>query len=235
MSIENIPHLSKNDIEEKSLQMLTKFRKEIFLNPQSTPILEFVQDLQENYKVNFYFNLDLGYSKNGKKILGQFCTNPYIIRIDKILYEDKRFKFTIAHELGHLVFHRKLKFSQDEYEIFTETEINYNTGKKNLKSDRDWIEWQANYFASCFLMPKLNFQKALINVQEKLGITKNLGIIYLDNKTYNTRDFERTKEELSHIYMVNKINIEYRLFDLDLINDQRKLKLKNIGQLLREL
>ncbi|MBK7160589.1 MAG: ImmA/IrrE family metallo-endopeptidase [Ignavibacteria bacterium] len=235
MSIQNIPILKKEQIEDKSNKMLLDFRKEIFLTPQHTPILEFVNHLQQNFDIIFQFNQSLGNSSNGKKILGQFRTNPYTIKIDTILTDDKRLKFVLAHELGHLVFHRNLKFSQEEYEIFTETEIDFNTGKKNLVTDRDWLEWQANYFASCFLMPQNSFENALLNVQSNLGIIKNSGIIYLDNQHNNINDFDRIKSEMSKIFMVNKTNIEYRLFDLNKINDQRNLKVKNVWQLINEL
>ena len=75
------------------------------------------------------------------------------IYVDKRLYDDdnyyKRVRFTIAHEIGHLVLHRSkiemMKFdSEDEWKNF------------RIKLDNNsliWFEWQANEFAGRLLVP----------------------------------------------------------------------------------
>ena len=75
------------------------------------------------------------------------------IYVDKRLYDDdnyyKRVRFTIAHEIGHLVLHRSkiemMKFnSEDEWKNF------------RIKLENDsliWFEWQANEFAGRLLVP----------------------------------------------------------------------------------
>ena len=71
----------------------------------------------------------------------------------------------MAHELGHNVYHTK-KFAEPDYSnqllLFEEEPkksfaITCHRDKiENLEyaPAKDWIEWQADYFASCFLMPK---------------------------------------------------------------------------------
>ena len=74
---------------------------------------------------------------------------------------------TIAHEIGHWV----LQVNRDEVEIFYEQRKMNSNAKKNegiflcrlaseqldrysLNNQENWVEWQAQYFASCLLMPR---------------------------------------------------------------------------------
>ena len=79
-------------------------------------------------------------------------------------YKENRLRTTLLHELGHVVIHdplwqrefKKLQLPFDTKEhriqickrktLFSKNEPNYE--------NYDWMEWQANYFASAFLMPK---------------------------------------------------------------------------------
>jgi hypothetical protein len=60
-----------------------------------------------------------------------------------------RNRFTIAHELGHFVLHS-------------------NLGKKEIwvaRGGTGRTEWEANWFAGAFLMPKVTFQEKLSRMQ----------------------------------------------------------------------
>ncbi|BAY17899.1 hypothetical protein NIES21_37410 [Anabaenopsis circularis NIES-21] len=112
---------------------------------------------------------------------------------------------TIAHEIGHWVLH----INQEDISILSEN-INVNSNKKNqaisffCRSASSTIdkfeamEWQAQYFASCLLMPRYVLQKLctgrnltswshLYLIKDELGVTisnlinrlQNLGWIYL--------------------------------------------------------
>lgn len=72
-----------------------------------------------------------------------------------------RSRFDLAHELGHLILHRSL--TNDELEI-----------KGMLKK----VEDQANYFASCFLLPEHTFAKEIYSTDEKslLAIKERWGV-----------------------------------------------------------
>lgn len=88
--------------------------------------------------------------KIGTKKVDAFSTwrngIPYIF-----LGDDKdsavRLRFDLAHELGHLILHK-------------------NIDKEELEEDKelyDKIEYQANYFASAFLLPMATFNKEVIS------------------------------------------------------------------------
>jgi len=232
--IKGIQNLSREDIELKVLEVLEYFKKEILDHPCETPILEFVQQLQKEGRIIIDLTKDLGNTSKGKKILGLFNLKPRGIFIDRSLIDDIRFNFTLSHEIGHLVLHRKLIFEQEEYEGIQDTEYDMISGKHILKTDRDWIEWQANYFGSAFLMPKQTFNIAVRQIQDRMGITRNRGMIYLDNTNTSIRDLEHIKTELKKIFMVNVTNIEIRLNDLGILNDQRLKNVNHISRLFKE-
>jgi Zn-dependent peptidase ImmA (M78 family) len=62
-----------------------------------------------------------------------------------------RDRFTIAHELGHFILHYVYKRQLDPE----------NAPEKMvaLRRDSDVVEWEANWFAAAFLMPKEEFEE----------------------------------------------------------------------------
>jgi Zn-dependent peptidase ImmA (M78 family) len=65
-------------------------------------------------------------------------------------YQEARFRFTLAHEIGHLMLHKNmykdLSFSSPE---------EWKSIQLRMKDDaRQWFEWQANCFAGLVLVPR---------------------------------------------------------------------------------
>lgn len=75
---------------------------------------------------------------------------------------------TIAHEIGHWILHQ---VNQNEGEtLYEQRKMNYNVEKNgdtflcrlaseqldrySLNNQANWVEWQAQYFAGCLLMPR---------------------------------------------------------------------------------
>jgi Zn-dependent peptidase ImmA (M78 family) len=120
---------------------------------------------------------------------------------------------TIAHEIGHWMLHinqdeadglvKQLEFSFDclaSEELFLCRNVTDKIEKISRKTQNDWREWQAQYFASCLLMPRhileqtrkgRNLQKwnHLYPIADELGVTisnlvnrlKDLGWINIPN------------------------------------------------------
>ena len=78
-----------------------------------------------------------------------FCIDAFIAANFKIMYVDSdefekesyRYKFSVAHELGHFVLHRE-----------------YADGLEDLNG---YAEFQANYFAGCLLVPENGLTRIL--------------------------------------------------------------------------
>lgn len=231
-----VPLLSANDIEKKAEEVIEFFQPEILYAPCETPLLSFVDETSNKFDFTYDLSSDLGNNSYNHKVLGKFCFKPRAIFIDKSVDGDLRQKFILAHEFGHLVLHRNILVKRDEYvnADIEDVDWDFSTGKKILVSARDWLEWQANKFASAILMPRATLYAALIRVQKSLDIHRNLGQIYLDEQKYSFRDFQLTLEKLQEIYQVTKTNLEFRLNDLGLLIDTRGKNTKHISELFME-
>jgi len=94
-------------------------------------------------------------------VLGATYVESKLICINERLFEhssEGRLVFTCAHEAGHWVLHRQYVDAQ---------------GKRNSKDDaivcklsdaKEPIEWQADYFAACLLMPEKEIREAFQKV-----------------------------------------------------------------------
>jgi len=64
-----------------------------------------------------------------------------------------RYNFTVGHETGHLQLHRAyLEKNRDQQELFTVDQSPTVVCRSSQAKER--IEWQADFFSSCLLMPK---------------------------------------------------------------------------------
>lgn len=231
-----IPQLSSNDIEMKAEEVIEFFRPEVLRGPCQTPIESFAEETALRFSFVFDSSRDLGQSSFGHKILGMYSFQPRMILIDKSLAENPRRFFTLGHEYGHFVLHRNLIIKKKGYSDMdiSDTEHDLVTGKKVLSTPRDWLEWQANRFASAILMPRATIHDALVSVQDSLGIRRNLGRIYLGPVGYSILDYQGTILGLQHIYKVTRTNLRFRLKELGLLIDTRRKDVKHISELLRE-
>ena len=117
-----------------------------------------------------------------------------------------RKNFTIAHELGHYFLSHQLKqnaFYCSDNEIVEEG------------AWKDPIEQEANYFASCFLMPEQKVKTAFLNMLANSKKTKIKDFLLVKNDaTYST--WIGIKEELTKRYGVSEAALRYRLQGLQL-------------------
>ncbi|QDH19557.1 helix-turn-helix domain-containing protein [Saccharibacillus brassicae] len=108
-----------------------------------------------------------------------------------LLSDDKtaaRSRFDIAHELGHLVLHSKIK--QSEF---------------NLKANYKLIESEANRFASAFLLPSSSFGSEIIsNSLEHLVALKRRWKVSIQALAYRAHSIGYF-EEHQHIYLRRKL------------------------------
>lgn len=230
----NIPILSRDNIELKSEEVIEYFYPNTLDKPQKTPIELICKSLNTQFNIQFDFGCDLGNSDSGRKILGKFIFKPQSILIDDSVINTIRFPFILAHEIGHLVLHRNISYIKSNYKDIVDTEIDFVSGNKILQTDRDWIEWQANRFASSFIMPRQTISIAVIMVQQKMGINHNIGQVYVSKESSSIRDFNNLLSEVAAIYDVNKTNVENRLSDLGILIDHRLKDVKHISELFKE-
>lgn len=214
--IEGLKKLSSNEIEEVTIGLL----KELNDEQSSLNIANLIKYMDDKYRVKIYYNESLG-DINNTKILGLFNASEKSIYIDDNI-QPERFKFVLCHELGHFFLHKNLKVNQEVYDDFKDSEYSFESQKYKLVNDKNWIEWQANKFASNLLMPRGTFLEKFLQFRVgKLEIVNNPQYIYLDEQEDNKSYYNKTVEYLSKYFKVNKTNVKYRIEDLGLIIHSR--------------
>ena len=114
---------------------------------------------------------------------------------------------TIAHEIGHWVLHinqdeadgltEQLELSlgmEDAARLFLCRSTNDKIFQSNIKSQLDKIEWQAQYFASCLLMPRYILEEKrrhrdLTNWRHLYAMADDIGVT-ISNLTNRLKDLQ---------------------------------------------
>jgi Zn-dependent peptidase ImmA (M78 family) len=138
-----------------------------------------------------------------------------------------RERFTLAHELAHhLLAHGTYMSGEscDEYDFALLQDA------QALGPDVIRMEYQANIFASCLLMPHTGFIGNFRQITNWLDIpNRGFGELYLDNQTCNYVEYERVTGELMKFYGVSRAAVSIRLQSLGLLHDVRAESGKYLG------
>lgn len=214
-SLSQIERLSKENIENFAQNILSKINPAILNGIANLSIEKLNCFLKTEYDITVYedqtvydlFKLDIkGYCDPKKR---EIYINQEIAGTDNHL-------FTLAHEFAHILLHADTGLNQSDYNSLEDSKFNPLTRKHNLENDKNWIEWQANQFASALLMPKDALKMRLILNQKLLGINR-VGQLFLDDQECNKFDYIKITSELSSFFNVSKAMLKYRMDDLDLI------------------
>jgi len=155
-------------------------------------------------------NVKLREIDDNEKFLGAFLKSPktgipYIF-VNKNIDNVGRKNFTLSHELGHFVLQHYLhttSFFCKENDIKEEGEVNSEQEK------------EANYFASCFLLPKEKIKKEFIrqlqwhtkdNSSEFLAVSRDKSYSY----------WKAISSKLMENFSVSEIALKIRLTELGL-------------------
>jgi len=128
-------------------------------------------------------------------------------------------QFTVAHELGHYLLGHG-QYMQQEFCGGSDIDRDGRFGM--LAQDIARMEWQANRFASALLLPREQLAVSLAGLIQLHGITnRGYGVLYVDNDPWNLRTFISITESLASEFGVSRSVVEYRLKNLNLLNDKR--------------
>jgi Zn-dependent peptidase ImmA (M78 family) len=238
-----IEHLSREYIDAKVEKVFTHFFPDFRKRPIPPSVCDIALALQRGDKIPsripFSFDCDLGIAPNGKKILGRFDFATRAVLVDPSLaYDSSRFRWTLSHEIGHLVLHRhlardKIKISDAPAIVDTRTALRF--GKKARSSEREWIEWQANEFAAAMILPRIQLYRELLRYQEKELHLGRRGFIYVDDQPENRNLYYQTIAHLAQFFTTSRIVLHRRLHDLRLLQDNRPENRARIGYLMKSL
>lgn len=130
-----------------------------------------------------------------------------------------RENFTLAHELGHH-FLGHSRYMNGEYCDASDFETNEGTEK--WLEDIRRMEWQANDFAACLLLPRDALVADFLSLAQMHGLKDHgFGILFLDNQPCNKANYYLVMNPLRSMYKVSRTALNIRLQGLGLLNDAR--------------
>ena len=202
-SNQGVSRLSRMDIERLAYNQLAAYNQALLAQPG---ILD-IDDFAENF---LGINLDFIELSNNGSILGMVAFSDCVVPVydseqnemrshavkagtvlidsNTIKKHEYRGKFTIAHECAHWLLHRPTCHAQSII-----------CRKSGTTNNIDWMEWQADNFASALLMPAVavhTFMKNYVSEQresmkmmyqmlgERYAITKREQIIRIAAYTF---------------------------------------------------
>lgn len=196
------PFLTYRDVSKKAEQFCNKYnaRNEIPVPIEEIIELDFEMDVIPIPGLRDSFELD-----------GFISSNLSEITVDNDLFEnDKligRYRFTLAHELGHRILHENFIRNLQIHSI-----ADIKDFYSGIEEDQyGWLEKQANWFAGLVLVPPENLEKDFIEVCSKLNLAN------LQFNALNPGSMETIYENLAQPYAVSSAVIECCLREQKLI------------------
>lgn len=193
--MDKVDILSRTLIDDEAKKFLIKYRPDALKEATKLDLENLIendlglnidyQNLDENHQILGATIFKDGYMNvynNGEKELKKFSKNTMVfdIKLSEDYKQEGRFLFTLAHEIGHWILHRKHFFIDEQQNIFDLLEDESRDNfiicvKRNesamlfvrKKTPEEWIEWQADNFASSLLMPKDIFKTTYEHLKEE--------------------------------------------------------------------
>ncbi len=218
-----VPFIGQEELEQRTERVRRYFLGENF-NYQEVDLEIICDYLSQHHNVVFMYKQDLGVDSSGREVLGKFSTDTMTVYISNTLEKNThRWRYTVAHELGHLILHRRLDLPSI-IGTHLETGQDFSRSSKTQQSDViRRLEWQANAFASFLLLPRDGVLKIVVDSLEIMGVQKfSHGVIFVDEQQCNIQPFLEILSRISNEFNASKIVVEYRLAQLRILNDQRK-------------
>lgn len=219
-----MPTLSRESIEKIAHAELNKIDVKCLLEAGVISVSEIETYVKEQ------LGLTIELLPQGSDLLGACSISNKIIWIHPSIKDSNRYLFILAHEIGHYLLHTDVVIDQDTYEYFSDPEVNFITKKSTFDNPKQWIEWQANCFASEFVLPKAVLYSRLVRLQRYLKLKE--GIVYLDDQPENRANFYELITLLSKLFHVSKTSVIYKLKEMNLLKDNSRLQ--SIGQIIAE-
>ncbi|MDR1181720.1 MAG: ImmA/IrrE family metallo-endopeptidase [Bacteroidales bacterium] len=215
----DIPFITNDRINE----IVQRLENRNVYNGLKLDIDNTIQLLEDIYQMKFYIDVN-----DDEDYLGKISFNPLYIKISNKARVDKnRWRFTIAHEIGHLILHSKiLKERINEKSDTEQTLFEYYQTNGNSKR----LEMQANLFASYLLLPKHKLQYSAYQLFKQYRIHRNQ--LYLDWQKVNQQEVYEILRKLSDSHEVSVEAVKIRLIQLGLLVDKTDMRLSTI---LRQL
>ena len=215
-----IPYMTVEQIQKK----VEEFFSLDITGITPTPLDVICKNLKKQFRVSFHYDKCLG-DDDGRDILGKITFNPLCIYISsKLNHDEHRQRFTLAHEIAHLILHTELLSNiyfegiDTDVSVFSDNELTSGYEKR--------IEIQANIFASILLMPQSEFKATAKQVFDIYRV--NRGRLYLDNQPCNQEMFHKVASMIGNKFNVSKEAVKYRLISLNMLEGTGATSIRDV-------
>lgn len=194
-----MPVLKRDEIDYIAEQYLMDFQPEALKTPMEVDVDGFLEcylgatpDYQYLSHNMIYLGMTVFHDTNRIPVYDPYnkCAEYFSAKANTVIFDTRlvedanqehRYRFTAGHECGHLVFHtsyferralmRRLLGVKNEMVMQCLRTDLPSSKKRELRTDNDWMEWQANQFSGSFLMPK----SAVLSILDDYG-TNSVGV-----------------------------------------------------------
>lgn len=214
-----IPYISDEKIKEETTELLRK------INYEGGAVN--LQKICSLLSIDLHHTNQPHQDENEIEILGyaNFSKKEIYIHFHK---NKNRERFTLSHEIGHFYLKHD-QFLRSETLIASDLLID-DTNDNNFNYNQ--LEFQANNFASCLLLPEDFFISKINELRKKLDIKdKGHGYIYVDNQSCNFLPYNLLLSELSNHFETSKQAIEIRLKKMNWLTDNRADSFTNMQKI----
>lgn len=208
--------------EEKLKKIIQHLENQGIYNDYKMDVAKLLEVMETAYKVKFYMD-----TEEDKPYLGKIIFNPLEIKISKSARIDSnRWRFTLAHEIAHLILHKKILESRVNEKI--DNESNFEIHFSSTKTNKEILEIQANILAGYMLLPESKVRLVMHKLFSDYAIPKRK--LFLDHQQVNRNQVYEILTKISNIFEVSIEAIKIRFKKLDLLEDKTQT---NIGTLIR--
>ena len=228
----NIPILSKVEIDTIAEGFVHNFCPEALHTPQPLNVDLFIEEylgltLDYQYLSNDARFLGMTVFNDTPRVVvflpEENCAEYLFasagtVIIDNTLTEKRqvnRYRYTCGHEAGHWIFHRDYyNYNPNQMTLFGSDnpfvqcrEITINDYSRDTRTwdDDKWMEWHADKFSSCFLMPRIAVHNLVGNTKitddnrfEIIMSTSNTFQVSFEAATYRLMDLGIIKSKTEH-------------------------------------
>lgn len=189
-----VPFLKYDAIHEKAEEFLRKFHSSRTLPIPIDKIVEITLGIHVVPKLGLHGEIGQD---------GFLSADHTTIFVDEYVYDyvDVRYRFTLAHEIGHMLLHKDI---YDSY-LFKSLDA-WKTFQINMPDkQRSGFEWQANCFAGLILVPRQELNK---HVSECISIVDKEDISLKDNWDFA---WYYIAKKLGTVFNVSAETLGYRI------------------------
>jgi IrrE N-terminal-like domain len=159
----DVPYLPENEIESHADQLLAEFNMARGLRLEAPIPVEELLERHLKLAIDFddlHGRLGVPMSGDEPEVLGALWVDSREVFIDQSLdpvdnpEREGRYRFTLGHEIGHWRLHRDYLIGNCETSDLFGQVSRAPTVICRASQAKERVEWQADYFSSCLLMPR---------------------------------------------------------------------------------